>query len=136
MSYFEQEYKRRLSLNQDGNALITLISINLIFFVLFAFVNVIYFFSFPQPAADQHFQTDIYTNLALPASLHEFAKRPWTLFTHMFYHYSVWHIISNMLWLWAFGYIMQDLTGTRKLIPVYLYAVVAGALDLLLLCPL
>jgi membrane associated rhomboid family serine protease len=128
MSYFEKEYKRRLSLNQDGNALVMLISINLVIFVLFAFVNVFYFFTYAQPAADQHFETDIYTNLALPASLHEFAKRPWTLFTHMFYHYSVWHIISNMLWLWAFGYIMQDLTGNRKLIPVYLYAGLAGAI--------
>ena len=128
MSYYEKEYKRRLSLNQDGNALVMLISINLIVFVLFAFVNVFYYFTYAQPAADQYFQKDIYANLALPASLTEFAKKPWTLFTHMFYHYSVWHIISNMLWLWAFGYIMQDLTGNKKLIPVYLYAGLAGAI--------
>ncbi|HEV8506418.1 MAG TPA: rhomboid family intramembrane serine protease [Chitinophagaceae bacterium] len=128
MSYYEKEYKRRLSLGQDGNALVMLIAINLVIFVLFAFVKVIYYFSYDQPAADINFGNDIYNNLALPASLHEFVKKPWTLITHMFYHYSVWHIISNMLWLWAFGYIFQDLTGSRKIIPVYIYGALAGAI--------
>jgi membrane associated rhomboid family serine protease len=128
MSYYEKEYKRRLSLGQDGNALVMLIAINLVIFVLFAFVKVIYYFSYDQPAADANFGGDIYNNLALPASLYEFVRKPWTLITHMFYHYSVWHIISNMLWLWAFGYIFQDLTGSRKIIPVYIYGALAGAI--------
>jgi membrane associated rhomboid family serine protease len=127
MSYYEKEYKRRLSLSQDGNALVMLIAINLVVFVLFAFINVFYFFTFTQPAAETRFYNDIYTNLALPASVHEFLRKPWTLITHMFYHFSVWHIISNMLWLWAFGYIMQDMTGNRKIIPVFLYGALAGA---------
>ena len=128
MSYYEKEYKRRLSLNQDGNALVMLIAINLVIFVLFAFVKVFYYFSYEQPAADINFGHDIYSNLALPASLHEFVKKPWTLITHMFYHYSVWHIISNMLWLWAFGYILQDLTGNEKIIPIFIYGALAGAI--------
>jgi hypothetical protein len=33
-----------------------------------------------------------------------------------------------MLWLWAFGYIFQDLTGSRKIIPVYIYGALAGAI--------
>jgi hypothetical protein len=68
MSYYEKEYKRRLSLGQDGNALVMLIAINLVIFVLFAFVKVIYYFSYDQPAADVNFGNDIYNNLALPAS--------------------------------------------------------------------
>ena len=127
MSYYEKEYKRRLSLGHDGNALVMLIAINLVIFVLFAFVKVFYYFSYSQPDADINFANDIYNNLALPASFHEFIKKPWTLITHMFYHYSVWHIISNMLWLWAFGYIFQDLTGSRKIFPVYIYGGLAGA---------
>jgi membrane associated rhomboid family serine protease len=128
MSYYEKKYKRRLSLNQSGNALVMLIAINLVFFVLFAFVNVFYYFTYTQPAADTKFYNDVYTNLALPASLNEFVKKPWTLITHMFYHYGVWHIITNMLWLWAFGYILQDLTGNKKIIPIYIYGGLAGAI--------
>jgi membrane associated rhomboid family serine protease len=128
MGYYEKEYQRRLSLNQEGNSLVTLIAINLVIFVLFAFIKVFYFFTYEKQAADIYFFNDIYRNLAIPASLHVLAQRPWTLITHMFYHQNVWHIISNMLWLWAFGYIMQDITGNKKIIPIFLYGALAGAL--------
>lgn len=132
MSYYEKRYKRRLSLGQDNNALVMLIAINLVIFVIFAFVKVIYFFSYEQAAANVSFSNDVYNNLALPASFHELVKKPWTIITHMFYHYSVWHIISNMLWLWAFGYIFQDLTGNGKIIPVYIYGALAGGIAFML----
>jgi hypothetical protein len=40
---------------------------------------------------------------------------------------SIWHILANMLWLWAFGYILQDLTGNRKIFPLFFYGAMAGA---------
>jgi hypothetical protein len=46
----------------------------------------------------------------------------------MFTHTSVWHILANVLWLWVFGYILQDMMGNRKLTPVYIYGGIAGAL--------
>jgi membrane associated rhomboid family serine protease len=127
MSYYKREYRRRLFLREDGNALVMLIAINLVVFVLFAFVNVIYFFSFQKDAAALQYHNDIYSNLALPASFHALLRKPWTIITHMFYHEDVWHIISNMLWLWAFGFIMQDLTGNKKIVPVYIYSGLLGA---------
>jgi len=129
MSYYEKEYRSRLFQKQDGNALVTLISINLVVFILFALINVFYLFSYPTAGiANANFNSDLYNNLALPASLHEIARKPWTIITHMFYHQSAWHIISNMLWLWAFGYIFQDLTGNRKIIPVFFYGALTGAI--------
>jgi len=127
MSLYEKEYRPRLFHKQDGNALVMLISINLIVFVLFSLVSLIYFFTYPEGVARQEFQHDFYNNLALPASFHGIASKPWTIITHMFYHASVWHIISNMLWLWAFGYIMQDLTGNGKIFPVFIYGALTGA---------
>jgi hypothetical protein len=46
----------------------------------------------------------------------------------MFTQNGVWPLISSMLWLWGFGFIFQDLAGSKKLIPVYLYGGVAGSL--------
>jgi Rhomboid family len=48
--------------------------------------------------------------------------------SYMFSDIDVFRAISNMLWLWAFGGILQNLTGNKKLIPVYLYGGLAGAL--------
>ena len=128
MSYYQQQNRHRLSIGQDGNALTMLIAINLIVFVILAFIKVVYYFS----EGDQGlsvFYRGFFDWVTLPADLDKFLTRPWTLLTHMFVHDTryVWHILGNLLWLWAFGYILQDLTGNRKLIPIFLYGAVAGA---------
>ena len=53
---------------------------------------------------------------------------PWTILSYMFVHTGIIIHIINMLWLWAFGSILQDLSGNRKIIPVYLYGGFAGAI--------
>ena len=72
------------------------------------------------------------TSLRLPADISKIAAKPWTIFTHMFTHDSIWQLLGNMLWLWVFGYIFLDLTGNRKIIPVYIYGAFAGAVAFVL----
>jgi membrane associated rhomboid family serine protease len=103
-----------------------LIAINLVAFVLLAFIKVIYYFTFGKEGVPIY-QTQVLDWVALPADMSVLLTRPWTLITHFIVHDSVWHIIANMLWLWAFGYILQDLAGNRKLIPVFIYGALAGA---------
>lgn len=126
MSYYQQKRGPRLSIGQDGNALTMLIAVQLIVFVILAFIKVIYFFSHGAPGLDLY-NRDILAWVALPANLHTFITRPWTLLTHMFVHDAVWHLIANMLWLWAFGYILQDLAGNKKIFPLFFYGALAGA---------
>lgn len=129
MSYYEQQNRHRLSIGQDGNSLVMLIAINLIVFVLLAFLKVVYYFSYGDEGALM-FHKDIFQWVTLPADLDKLLTRPWTILTHMFVHdtRNVWHILGNLLWLWAFGYILQDLTGNRKLIPIFFYGAMAGAI--------
>ena len=68
----------------------------------------------------------------MPAQLTRLSERPWTILTYMFSHISVWQILSNSLWLWAFGFILQELTGNKKLIPIYIYGGLAGGLIFIL----
>jgi membrane associated rhomboid family serine protease len=127
MSYYRQENRRsKLTVGQSGNALITLIAIQLIVFVALAFIKVIYYFTYGK-TGNIEYQNDILNWIILPANINTFITRPWTLLTHMFVHDRVWHIIANMLWLWGFGYIFQDLAGNRKLIPLFIYGALAGA---------
>ena len=129
MSYYEKGYKHRSVFRQDNSALISLIAINLIVFVLFAFVQAIYYLRFENgQGAVAAFNNEVLNWVALPADLHKIASRPWTIITHMFVHDGLWHIFGNMLWLWMFGYILQDLTGNRKIVPVFLYGALAGGL--------
>ncbi|MBI1344373.1 MAG: rhomboid family intramembrane serine protease [Terrimonas sp.] len=132
MNYYDQRSRSRFTSVLDNNALVMLIAIHLVVFVLFSFINVFYFFSFEKEIARVHFYQDIYTNLAIPAGFREFLHKPWTLLTHMFYHFEVWHLISNMIWLWMFGYILHDLTGNNKIIPIFLYGGLGGAVAFML----
>lgn len=65
--------------------------------------------------------------LSLPSSLIELAHRPWTLFTYMFTHYSFFHLLFNMLWLYWFGGFFMTLGNSRQMVVLYLYGGLAGA---------
>ncbi len=117
MQIMEDSYRKKMGLGQDGNALVKLIVFNAVLFVVLKFVYVVFLSS---SNADAYYR-NIFNWFALPADLGKLSSRPWTLFTYMFADDQVFRFISNMFWLWGFGYIMQDLTGNRKLIPIYIY---------------
>ena len=126
MRYYQQKRGQRLSIGQDGNALTMLIAVQLVVFVILAFIKVIYYFTHGAEGLALY-NRHILDWVSLPANLNTFISRPWTLLTHMFVHDAVWHLIANMLWLWAFGYILQDLTGNQKIFPLFFYGALAGA---------
>lgn len=129
MSYYQQRNRSRISVGQDGNALTMLIAINLVVFALLAFIKVVYYFGGGDEGVVT-FNNEIFKWLTLPAATGQFLERPWTLLTHMFVHdtASIWHILGNMIWLWVFGYILQDLAGNRNIFPLFFYGGLAGAL--------
>jgi membrane associated rhomboid family serine protease len=116
--------RRRITLGQDGNALMGLFTINIIFFLLLLTIKVSYFY-FQKP--ESFFIAEIVQYFEMPAQITRLSEKPWTILTYMFSHISVMQMLSNMLWLWAFGFIFQELTGNKKLIPVYIYGGLAGA---------
>ncbi len=116
---------RRLTLGDDNNALVGLITINIIFFILLWVIEVIYA---NVQGSGNAFAKEVLPYFELPAQLSELARKPWTILTGMFTHYRFFDMLGTMLWLWAFGYIFQELTGNKKLVPVYIYGGLAGAL--------
>jgi hypothetical protein len=46
----------------------------------------------------------------------------------MFVHTGFFYTLINMLWLWAFGSILQNMSGNQRIIPIYIYGGLAGAL--------
>lgn len=129
----EQRYKQRISLGQSGNSLVILIAIHLIMFVLLGFLRMVYHFRYDDNAvALKFFNKNVLSWFTLPADFDKMMSQPWSLLTYMFIHISFWQILANMLWLWSFGFIMQDLTGNKKIIPIFLYGSVLGGLAFIL----
>ena len=128
----EKEYKRRITLGESGNTLVMLIAICLVMFVGLAFMKAVWFFRFPKEIAPALFEKNVLSWFALPADGNRISNRPWTVLSYMFVHDNIWKVFANMLWLWCFGYIMQDLTGNKKIVPIFIYGGLAGALAFVL----
>lgn len=133
MTYTEPSYRQRITFGQSNNAVTRLIVINLVVFISIALTKVFYYYTYRTDAeVDLHFNAEVIPLAALPASLSDLLYKPWTVLTSMFTHIGTWMTLANMLWLWTFGYIMQDLTGNRKIVPLYIYGGLAGVIGFLL----
>ena len=132
MPYTEKKYKQQITLGQGDNAIIKIIAITTIFFVGLAFMKAVWYFSYPKETALALFNKNVLGLFTMPASFSALLLKPWTVLTQMFVHDNLWEVFGNMLWLWSFGYILQDLTGNKKIIPLFLYASFAGSIAFLL----
>ncbi|MEY5043556.1 MAG: hypothetical protein RJA19_783 [Bacteroidota bacterium] len=47
-------------------------------------------------------------------------SQPWSVFTHVFLHSDVWHLVFNMLMLWWTGRMFIQELGTRRMLAVFL----------------
>src|ERR1700721_2515813 len=126
MKLVADSYRKRMTLGQDGNSLVQLLVINAVLFVILKFIYVIYLATSPLPGPAF---TNVFNWFVLPADFQKLARRPWTVLTYMFSDLGVFRFIANMIWLWSFGSILQDLTGNRKLVPIYIYGGLAGAVS-------
>lgn len=121
----KEEKTSKILLGQGDNSLVMLFAINALIFVILKFIYVIFQMSDFNLDA---FYTNIFNWFILPADLHKLGTRPWTLITGMFVHNDYWAVIPAMFWLGVFGYVLQDLTGNKRLIPIYIYGGLAGAI--------
>lgn len=121
---------RKILLGQDNNALVFLFAVNALMFVIVNFIKIVYYLS---EIPDEFFYRQVLNWLSLPPQTDVLLTRPWTFISTMITHHSIWQLISSMLWLWCFGYILQDLAGNNKLIPIYIYGGITGSVFFVLM---
>jgi membrane associated rhomboid family serine protease len=121
--YIDRRVKK-IALGEDNNALIALISINAFGLIIPGLIRLIYLIA---DSSSTVFSTRVLPWFILPAKLTGLGKTPWTILSYMFVHTNIIAAFTNMLWLWAFGSILQDMAGNKKIIPIYLYGGIAGA---------
>jgi membrane associated rhomboid family serine protease len=129
MGYRDYSMKRKTSIWSDNNALLILIALNVFVFITLRFILAVYGLSYLK---EDSFYKNIFQWFAMPGELKMFITRPWTLISSGFTQMDIWMMVGNMLWLWTFGFIFQDLTGNRRIIPLYLYSAVFAGISYLL----
>lgn len=121
-------YQLRNAFNQRDNSLYKLIAINLIVFFVVLILRVFLTIG----GLGELYKTGL-SWLMMPASLSKLAFQPWSVFTYMFLHEGVFHILFNMLFLYWFGQLIHQYLGSRKLANLYILGGLAGGLFYLLI---
>lgn len=116
---FENLYKKY----RDSDVVGKYIFVNVALYVLLLFIGV---FSVLFNAGT--LSADVLSFVELPASLGELALRPWTVFTYMFIHAGLWHILWNMFALYFFGRIFLNFYSVRHFVGIYILGGLFGAL--------
>lgn len=61
--------------------------------------------------------------------------QPWRLLTVTLVHASIWHIVLNMLALWALGRSLEPLVGRGRFLTLYLLSALGGSVLTALIAP-
>lgn len=112
---------------RSGNPSCTFIAINIIVFLVIAVCLIVDKFS------GSTMGTLLSNQLGMPSRAYAFLFKPWTLFTNMFVHFEVFHLLFNMLWLYWMGNIFLDFLNSRQFIFTYLAGGLFGGLCFLLI---
>lgn len=84
---------------------------------------------FGVPGATAAANVDVFTALG---PIQGFKDHAWTILTYGWIHRSFMEWLSNMVWLYCFGNVVQGLVGFRQVIPTFIYGqLMGGALFLL-----
>jgi len=121
---------------RHGNMLTRLIYINIGVFVIIGLLFVGFRIFTPSTTlADLKglFNHKVMQYLMISAEPSKLITRPWTLFTYMFVHQNLLHILFNMLWFFWFGKIFLQYLTEKQLLSTYLLGGLAGAVFYLIL---
>lgn len=111
---------------QHGGMTIKLIMINA---VIFLGINVLLVISRLIGGDAQLFIGDVLKWVfTLNTDLVSFILTPWGLFTSMFAHFGLWHLIFNMIFLFFIGRMFEQFFDQKRLLYTYLLAGIAGGL--------
>ncbi len=112
------------------NSVLKLVMISGVGYVAVLFIAVCFqafaYYKFPQAVQ----LIEPYIGLPVVSS---FWSSFWTLFTYGWSHYGFWEWVSNMVWLYVFGSVVQMLLGHRQIIPMFFYGLVMGGIFYLLI---
>ncbi len=120
MASISDELKRFIS---TANTLTKLIVINVVVFVIVQIIMTIYSLYRSEIMFEPILQL-----FMVPSWTHTLIRQPWSIFTYMFLHQDIMHILFNMLWFYVFGKIFLEYRGGKKLTTVYILGGISGAI--------
>lgn len=111
---------------KHGGMTIKLIYINVAIFLLIGIFSLLGNLSSANPLELNLFRIIKYNLFSLDTS--DFFLKPWGIFTYMFSHFGLFHLLMNMLMLYFTGRMFNQFFGDQKLLSLYVVGGLAGAI--------
>lgn len=111
---------------KHGSMTIKLIYINVAIFLLIGIFSLLGNLSSANPIELNLFKIIKYNLFSLDTS--DFFLKPWGIFTYMFSHFGLFHLLMNMLMLYFTGRMFNQFFGDQKLLSLYIVGGLAGAI--------
>jgi membrane associated rhomboid family serine protease len=121
MRDFWQNIQRMLQ--QPGQGLLKIIVLNCAIFIFLMLFRLISIFSGHSAAYD-----GLLESLTLSSNFTHVLQAPWSLITYFFVHVELFHLAFNMMFLYWFGMILQEVIGNNKSVRVYFSGGITGAI--------
>lgn len=108
--------------------IIKIIILTSIIFIILQFIRITFIINNER---DDFFFNHIYNKVTLPTTFKQLLYQPWALITYIFSDLSFMRILGNMIWLWIFATVIEDLKGSNRILPIFLAGGIVGGLFLL-----
>jgi membrane associated rhomboid family serine protease len=125
MRGFWQDIQRILQQPEQG--LLKIIVLNSSIFVLLMLFRLISILS-----GNAQVYENLIESLTLSSSLSTTLQAPWTLISYFFVHVEIFHLAFNMMFLYWFGLILQEVLGSQRSVRLYFVGGIVGALAFLI----
>lgn len=110
----------------DNNALVAIVSVNLMFAVVYGMTRMVYFL---EGLPMSEFYDEVVHHFMLSPYYQESLEKPWTFLIYNWSHDHFWTLCGNLIWLSIFGNILQNQKANKHLFPIYFYSGILGAIS-------
>ncbi len=104
-----------------GSMLMRIVMVNVAVTLLLHLLTLIFYFT----PLDQG---EVLEWVEFPSAVSLWLRRPWTIITYMFVQFDLLHLLFNMLWLYWFAAVFLLADSARRLLALYIYGGIGGAL--------
>lgn len=95
---------------------------------MFILYKIVWIFGLAANQMKSEDATYLFSSLVALPPVQKFGSFFWTILTYGWFHNSFWLWLSNMVWLYVFGNIVQHLVGHKQVIPIFFYGLLLGGL--------
>lgn len=119
----QTENNNKPLIGADNNALIAVVSINLVIAATLGLIRMIYYL---EGSTLLQYETEVFQRVVLYPQ--KIITQPWTIFTFNWVNDGFWVLFTQLFWFAVFANVLQHKASNKHIFPIYFYTGLVTAL--------